>query len=197
MNIALFGGTFDPLHVGHLLVAESAREKASLGRVVFLPTFQPPHKEKVAASANDRLAMTRLAVANNPAFTVSDWEVKQRRKVYTYEALAHFRRLWPKDRLHFIVGSDSLRDIRKWREGERLLSQATFLIVDRAEAPWDSIPPALRKRVRLIRCPYFPFASHLLRRRIARGESTRYEIPEAVRRYISRRRLYRSSRRVS
>jgi nicotinate-nucleotide adenylyltransferase len=197
MNIALFGGTFDPIHMGHLLVAESAREKASLARVVFLPTFQPPHKEKVVASAEDRLAMVRLAVAHHPAFSVSDWELRQRRKVYTHEALEHFRKLWPRDRLHFILGSDSLRDLRTWRHGGRLLSEARFLIVERQEAPWTSIPRGLRRKVRLIPCPFFPFASHVLRRRIARGQSVRYEIPEAVVRYIARRRLYRSSRRSS
>jgi len=169
MRIALFGGTFNPVHYGHLLIAEAARQSQKLDRVVFTPAGIPPHKKRPHTSAPHRLAMLRLAIRGNPAFTASDWEIRQKRVVYTYETLEYFHGRWPQASLYFILGSDSLRLVPKWREPRRLRSLCRFI-------PHKRLPP---------------FASHDIRRRVLKGMSIRYRVPEAVERYIRSRRLYR------
>ena len=169
MKIGLIGGTFNPVHYGHLLIAQAARESHRLDQVIFIPAGLPPHKKSPRTSAEDRLAMLRLAVRGNPFFKVSDWEIRQKRVVYTYETLEHFRQVRPKDALHFIIGSDSLEDLPRWKKPERLRALCRFITLERI----------------------LPFASHDLRRRVRAGESIRYHVPESVERYIQKRRLYR------
>jgi nicotinate-nucleotide adenylyltransferase len=191
VNLALFGGTFNPLHFGHLLMAEAAREAFHLDHVIFLPTAQPPHKAVPRTSGVHRLAMLRLGLRGNPAFRVSDWEIRQNRVVYTYETLAHFRRQDPRASWFFLVGSDSLRDLPKWRQGEALLKQTTFLVFERPDVRWGSIPVRLRRRIK--RVPGIPvaYASRDIRNRARQGASIRYYVPDAVASYIAARRLYR------
>ena len=169
VRLALFGGTFDPIHNGHLLLAECARERFRLDRVIFLPVFEPPHKHRPVASSKDRLAMVRRAIRGNSAFAVSDWEIRQKRVVYTVETVEHFRGQRPPSAWYFIVGSDSLRDLPQWRESRRLQRLCRVIGLDRFE----------------------PFASHEIRDRVRRGLSIRYHVPEAVGRYIQSHRLYR------
>ena len=192
MKTALFGGTFDPVHLGHLLMAEAARERFGLDRVVFVTAGLPPHKKKPSTPPEHRLRMVRLAVRSNPFFSVSDWEIRQRRVVYTYETLAHFRASYPRDRLFFLVGSDSLRDLPMWRRGPSLLKECRFLVVERPETPWTSLPASLRRQARLVPSFPVPFSSHQIRRRVFLRRSIRYQVPEAVDRYIAARRLYRA-----
>ena len=168
-RIALFGGTFNPVHTGHLLVAEAAKETCHLDRVVFMPAGLPPHKKAPRTSSRDRLAMLRLAVRGNPALEVSDWDARQNRVVYTYETVEHFRKKWPRARLFFILGSDSMKNLPKWRESRRLRRLCRFF-------PFKRLAP---------------FASHDIRRRVQRGSSVRYLVPDAEERYIRRKRLYR------
>ena len=169
MRIALFGGTFNPVHIGHLLIAEAARESYGMDRVIFVPAGLPPHKKAPRTSSRHRLAMLRLAVRGNPAFRISDWEVRQKRVVYTYETLEHFHRKWPHARLYFILGSDSMKKLPKWRESRRLKSLCRFVPYKRLD----------------------PFASHDIRRRARMKTSIRYLVPDTVERYIRRCRLYR------
>ena len=193
LRVALFGGTFDPIHWGHLLIAESARDAFHLDHVVFLPAGIPPHKPLPAASASHRVALVRRAIASNPSFRVSLWEIDQQRLVYTAETLEHFHSLWPRHPLFFIMGSDSLRQIDSWYTGRAVLKQATFLIVSRLDSPWSKIPKSLRQKVRQVPCPPVALASHDIRQRLRRGQSIRYQVPELVERYIRKHRLYRRS----
>ena len=192
MKVALFGGTFDPVHTGHLLIAESARGQLGLDRVIFLPTAIPPHKRKPKADARHRLAMLRLAIRGNPAFEVSDWELSQKRIVYTYESLDHFAPRFGGGKCGFIVGSDSLSMVPHWRRGPELLKRVRFLAVERPGTPWNRLPARLRRRARLIASPTVPFSSADIRRRMRRRQSVRYQVPEAVERYMRRHRLYRA-----
>ena len=169
MRIALLGGTFNPVHSGHLLIAEAARESFQLDRVVFVPAGLPPHKKAPKTSARRRLAMLRLAVRGNRAFTVSDWETRQHRVVYTCETLEHFRKLWPRAALYFILGSDSLKTLPRWRESRRLRRMCRFVALPRIDV----------------------FASADIRRRVSLRRSIRYRVPAPVERYILARRLYR------
>jgi len=169
MRIALFGGTFNPVHNGHLLIAEAARASHKLDRIVFVPAGLPPHKKAPSTSARHRLAMLRLAIRGNPHFRITDWEIRQKRVVYTYETLDRFRRVWPDAKLFFLVGSDSMKKLPQWRQSRRLQTMCRFL-------PFP----------RLI-----PFASHDIRRRVRAGLSVRYLVPDAVERYIRTQKLYR------
>jgi nicotinate-nucleotide adenylyltransferase len=169
MRIALFGGTFNPVHGGHLLIAEAARESYHLDRIVFVPAGLPPHKKIPQTSARDRLAMVRLAIRGNPFLTSSDWEIKQKRVVYTYETLDHFKKVWPRAQLFFLVGSDSMKKLPQWRQAKRLKTLCRFISFERLT----------------------PFASSEIRQRVRKGASIRYSVPSAVENYIRRHRLYR------
>jgi nicotinate-nucleotide adenylyltransferase len=194
MRVGLFGGTFDPVHVGHLWIAEAALEQAHLDRVIFLPTGQPSYKEKPQAPARDRLAMVRLAVRGVPRLEVSDWDIRQGRPVYTFQLLEAFKKYFPRSTLYSMIGSDSLQNIPRWRMGTALLRQCRFLVVERPQAPWSKIPRSLRQRVTRIDMPLCGINSHGLRRDLARGQSARFQIPDSVRRYIKTHRLYRMTR---
>jgi len=191
MRLAIFGGTFDPIHTGHLLMAEAARVQCRLDRVLFLPTGRPPLKAQPLAAPAHRLAMVRKAIARNPHFAVSAWEIRQRRRVYTYETLAYFKTRYPRADLFFILGSDALRDVPRWRQGAALLGQGHFLAVERPAALWPSLAPALRRRVTRVQSPLCAIASHTVRAQVARGASVRYQVPDAVAAYIQSRRLYK------
>jgi nicotinate-nucleotide adenylyltransferase len=169
MRVALFGGTFNPVHYGHLLIAESARQAHRLDQILFIPAGLPPHKAAPRTSAEDRLAMLRAAVRGNAAFHVSDWEIRQKRIVYTYETVDYFHQRWPKALLYFLVGSDSYKNLPYWRESKRLRSLCRFISYERIS----------------------PFASHDIRRRVRRHDSIRYRVPNSVAQLIQRRRLYR------
>ena len=168
MRIALLGGTFNPVHDGHLIIAEAARESFRLDRVVFVPAGRPPHKKAPKTSARHRLAMLRLAVRGNRAFTVSDWEIRQKRVVYTFETLEHYRKVWTKAALYFILGADSLKELPRWRESRRLRRMCRFVAFPRIDA----------------------FSSSDIRRRVLRRQSIRYRVPANVERYIREQRLY-------
>ncbi len=167
-RIALFGGTFDPIHNGHLLMAEAARESHHLERILFVPAGFPPHKRAPRASARERLRMVRLALRGNPSFGVSDWEIRQNRVVYTYETLEHFRRRYPEASLYFVLGSDALKKLPHWREFRRVKSLCRLAVARRLA----------------------PFASTDIRGRIRQGRSIRYLVPQMVERYIKRHQLY-------
>jgi len=169
VRIGLLGGTFNPVHYGHLVIAEAARETFRLDRVVFVPAGLPPHKRAPKTSARHRLAMLRLAVRGNHAFIVSDWEIRQGRVVYTYETLEHFQKTQPRAALYFIIGSDSLKSLPRWREPRRLRRMCRWVAFPRIDA----------------------FASSDIRRRVSRRRSIRYRVPATVERYIQEERLYR------
>ena len=190
-RIALFGGTFDPVHSGHLLLAEAARLAYRLDRILFIPTGVPPHKLPAVASPRHRLKMLRLATQSSPFFSVSDWEVRQNRVVYSYETLTHIQKSFPHATLFFIVGSDMLKTVPHWKNGTQLLKTCTFLCAERPDIPWKKLPAALRQKARSFEWPSVPFASHDIRAQVRRRRSIRYQVPEAVERYIQKNRLYR------
>jgi nicotinate-nucleotide adenylyltransferase len=190
LKLGLFGGTFNPIHHGHLLMAEYAREAFKLEKVIFVPTGQPPHRQAPRTSAQHRSAMVRLAIQGNSFFTMSDWEMRQKRVVYSYETLAYFTSQSARDRYYFILGSDSLAQLPTWRESVLLLKRYDFLVVERPEAPWGKISPRLRRQVHQVPSDPVPFAGQDIRQRVRQGRSIRYQVPEAVRRYILAHHLY-------
>jgi nicotinate-nucleotide adenylyltransferase len=191
-RIGLFGGTFDPPHLGHLALAEHARDRLRLDQVRFIPAGRPPHKrgERITSAAG-RVAMTRLAVRGNPAFTVSTIETRRGGPSFTIETLRAVAAEAPGARLFLLMGADSLDDFANWREPEAILRLATLVVADRPGAGGRRVGvPGGRRVVRLDNA-VLAVSSSLLRARVRAGRSVRYLVPDAVAAYIARHRLYR------
>jgi nicotinate-nucleotide adenylyltransferase len=198
MRLGLFGGTFDPIHMGHLILAEACREACALDRVWFVVAGAPPHKPGDRTSVDDRLEMVRIAIAGHPAFEVSDLETRRPGPHYSVETLEEVRRLRPDDELFFLIGADSLADLPQWRQPERIVSLATVVVVDRPGVPldlpsrWPDLGPSALP-FRMVKIPQIGIASNDLRRRVAEDRSIRYQVPRGVEAYIDAHGLYRDS----
>ena len=196
MRLGLFGGTFDPIHLAHLVLAEQCREACGLDRVWFVVAGSPPHKPGERTAVGHRLEMARIAVAGHPAFEVSEVEARRPGPHYSVETLEQVRRDRPGDDLFFLIGADSLADLPFWRHPEEIARLATVVVVNRpgidpTEAPtWPDFGPEARPMVS-VTVPPIGIASHDLRRRLAEGRSIRYLVPRAVEAYIEAQGLYR------
>jgi nicotinate-nucleotide adenylyltransferase len=204
MRIGVFGGTFDPVHTGHLISAEQAREQARLDAVWFVPAPHPPHKDTAGLTRFDyRVEMLRLAIAGNPAFRVDEVERDRPGPSYTADTLAELSGRHPGHEFFLLLGSDALHDLPTWHEPARVLERAGLLVTTR---PGHAIPDAAELRVRLGLAPGVPLrlqavvvpaidiSSHDLRARAAAGHSLRYFLPRAVECYILDKGLYRPGR---
>ncbi|HSL97278.1 MAG TPA: nicotinate-nucleotide adenylyltransferase [Candidatus Deferrimicrobiaceae bacterium] len=198
----ILGGTFDPIHLGHLASAEEAREALGLERVLFVPNAIPPFKlDGTAASAADRLAMTRLAITGNPAFEVSTIELERGGVSYTadtVEALAAAERAAGRQPdLTLILSAETLRDLPGWHEPARLLAACRIAVVPREGYPapdpdWLRTQlPGVEQRVAWLDGPRLEISSTAIRERIAAGRSIRYLVPPVVERYVADHQLYR------
>lgn len=191
-RIGVFGGAFDPPHMGHLQLAESAREQLRLDEVRFIPAGRPPHKPSDRMTPpKARLAMTRLATRGNPAFRVSAQELERGGTSFTVDTLRAIAAAEPGARLFLLVGADSLDDLPGWREPEAIRRLATVAVAGRSGA---RARPRRGGSSVWIDFPWTDLSSTLVRRRARAGRSLRYLVPDAVARYIARHRLYRSGR---
>ncbi len=199
MRLGILGGTFDPVHYGHLLLAEAAREQCRLDQVWFMPAAIPPHKQGHALSpVEQRIEMLELAVAGNPAMIVSRFEADRGGVTYTVETLAAIAAEDPHRELFFLMGADSLADLPTWREPARICELAVPVVVGRAGqgidfSPLAELVPAERLelfRRHQVEMPLVELSSHDIRRRVAGGQSIRYRTPRAVEKYIESRGLY-------
>jgi nicotinate-nucleotide adenylyltransferase len=194
-RLGLFGGTFDPPHLGHLVLAECARDQLGLERVVFMPSAQPPHKAgRRVTPVRERVAMTRLAVRGRSGFEVSTLETRRRGPSYTVDTLRALRRREPSAEWVLVLGQDSLRELHTWREPDQIRALATLAVARRVRGPGERAGRSARARVRWIAMPRIDVSSRDLRRRVQAGESVRFLVPDAVERYLRRRRLYRGRR---
>lgn len=199
MRVGLYGGTFDPVHYGHLLLAEQCREQLGLNAVWFLPAAVPPHKQGAEISdAQHRVAMLEVAIAGQPSFRVETHELERGGTSYTVDTLAHFRRVDPTLDLVLLIGADSLVDLPTWREPQRILSLATVAAVNRGRAPIDLAPlqsriPESAGRVTVVPMPGIDLSATDIRRRVQAGRSIRYMTPRGVEAYIREHGLYRGT----
>ncbi len=208
MRLGIFGGTFDPVHYGHLLLAESCREQLALDSVWFMPAALPPHKQKVAlAPASARIDMLKLAIGGQQYFEVCPYEVERGGVSYTVDTLEHFLTEDSARELFFLMGADSLRDLHTWRSPERICQLAIPVFVTRTllTGPADQsvdfsllesfVEPARLEVIRQHRVdmPRIDLSSTDIRRRVAEGRSIRYRTPRGVERYIETAGLYRES----
>ena len=199
LKLGVLGGTFDPIHLGHLLIAEEARERLGLDQVLFIPTGQPYLRPgSPVASASHRLAMTRLGVADNPAFDVSAVEVDRPGPTYTLDTLEALTLERGEGlQLFFVLGVDSARTMPRWHEPAQVLALCTPVVVVRPGAgEWDpqeldALSPGVSRRAVHLQGPQLGISGTALRRRIACGASVRYWVPRPVEEYIAQHKLYR------
>jgi nicotinate-nucleotide adenylyltransferase len=199
MRLGIFGGTFDPVHYGHLLLAEQCREQCRLNEVWFLPAGIPPHKvAQTVASGTARAEMLELAIAGHPAFRVDRRELRKEVPCFTVETLAELQDEDPARELFFLMGADSLRDFPGWREPQRILQLAKLAVVNRGDQPApdleplvDLFGPVVRERVEIVTIPGFEVSSTDIRQRILDGRSIRYMTPRAVECYLETHSVYR------
>lgn len=204
-RLGIFGGSFDPVHIGHLIAAEMSLDHARLDRVVFVPACIPPHKQDQArAAGDDRLAMLRLATAGNDRFEVSTDELERGGVSYTVDTLSRFHATTPGTQLVLILGPDAIADLPHWREPERIVAMAEILAVERdgiddlsalrsAEGPLERLLGRSRLDMILdsrVLMPAIGIRATDLRRDIAAGVSIRYRTPRAVEAFIRSRGLY-------
>ena len=194
LRIGLFGGSFNPPHVGHLAVAEACAEAAGLDRVLWVPAATPPHKrgDPALAPAADRLALVRAAVAGNPRFEVSTVEVKRGEVSFTVDTLRQLAAEHPSADLALLIGGDSLAAFDTWREPEAILALARLVVYARPGADLGAVPGWVMRRVTIVEGPLLEVSSTALRARVAAGRTVRYLVPDAVRAEVERRRLYRA-----
>lgn len=186
MRVGILGGTFNPIHLGHLILAETAREQCALEQVWFIPTATPPHKSAHGLlDSAIRLALVRAAIRGHRAFRACDLEIRRGGVSYTLQTIRHLRQCYPKTAWYLIMGSDMLGV--RWYGLEELGRLCTFVVADR---------PVSRRRWRVPRMqpllmPRVEISSSMIRARVRRGQSIRYLVPDPVARYIARHRLYR------
>ena len=215
-KLGILGGTFNPVHYGHLAAAEEIRDRLKLDRVLFIPSFIPPHKhEEDVPPAVHRMEMVRLAVANNPAFEASDIEIRRGGRSYTVDTIESLQNVYPDAELYFITGLDSFLEIQTWHNWERLLSECRFVVLSRPGYGFSSLG-----RLDFMKCaredfpgfdrgvltqsvvrsgsfiiyiemiPTFDISSTDIRMRMKEGRSIKYLLPEAVETYIIKNKLY-------
>lgn len=188
MKIGILGGTFNPIHIGHLILAEEAREKLGLDKIVFVPAFLPPHKDNSdIAPAKERLIMVELAIKGNKNFLVSNIEIKRDGRSYTIDTLKEFKKKYPKDELYFIIGSDLLKYLDEWKDLDEIIKLVKFIVVTRPGYPLENIPSYIKTmEIRAVDVSAFE-----IRKCIRENKSFRYLVPGVVYNYILKNKLYR------
>jgi nicotinate-nucleotide adenylyltransferase len=193
LKLGIFGGTFNPIHLGHLLIAQDACEAFGLSRLLFIPSATPPHKAAPdLADARHRLAMVKLAVRDNPRFACSGMEIERGGVSYTIQTVRTLLQDHPKAKLYLLIGSDSLREFHQWKESRQLTRLCRIIAVHRpGENRFDFNRARLPGfRPFTLRGHPFDVASSDIRERLRSGKSVRYLVPEAVAKYIAKHRLY-------
>jgi len=216
MKVGILGGTFNPIHIAHLRIAEEVLERLALDRIIFIPAATPPHKQLDGEiSFADRKAMVELAIAENQSFSVSDIEEQRGGRSYSVDTLRELHRLFPEDDLYFIIGSDSFLEISSWYSSAELFTLANIVVVERPEAVVGDLTAPLPLAIRDEFCYYsdelrlahrsgfsvfylpgtpLPISSSDVRRAVREGRSIRYLVPEKVAGYISDKRIYLNDR---
>lgn len=190
MKLGILGGTFDPPHTGHLVLAERAREQLGLGKVLWVPAGEPWRKpDRRVTPGEQRAEMVALAIEGNEAFELSLLEIERAGPSFSVDTLEALHERSPGDELVFIIGRDALLDMPNWRRPERLVELATLAIAPREGQ--DAIDAPLRARVEAIDMPRIDISATELRRRATEGRSLRYLVPDGVRQYILQHGLYR------
>ena len=194
----IFGGSFNPIHYGHLMICEYIKEEMGLDKVIFIPTGNPPHKE-LELSAKDRYDMVRLAISPNPDFEISDIETTRVKKSYTVDTIRELKKIYKEEKLYFLIGLDSLFQLKTWMKIGDLSQEIEFVValrpgyLDREEInkEIDFLRENFGTKINLINTPLYEISSTDLRDRIREGKSLRYLIPKKVLDYIEESGFYK------
>ncbi len=197
-RIGLFGGTFDPVHSGHIALARRVANDFSLDRLIFIPAGNPPHKRKEKITdAKHRFEMVRLATESEPKFSVSDYEMESKTPNYSYLTISHFKKEFPNDEIFFLIGGDSFRNLPDWKNYRTLLALCTFIVVPRPGVEkqdylekfhGDEVPP----RVLFLKNFSYDLSSTEVRNALSGGENAEGLLPDAVLTYIRQNQLYQT-----
>ena len=194
----IFGGSFNPIHYGHLMICEYIKEEMGLDKVIFIPTGNPPHKE-IGVSAKDRYEMVRLAISPNPDFEISDIETTRVNLSYTVDTIRELKKIYKEEKLYFLIGLDSLFQLKTWKKIGDLSQEIEFVValrpgyIDKEEInrEIDFLRENFGTRINLIKTPLYEISSTDLRDRIHEGKSLRYLIPKKVLDYIEESGFYK------
>lgn len=191
MKIGIYGGTFDPIHIGHLILAESVREDLELDEVWFVPAFLNPHKAgRASTPPKFRLEMLRFAIAGHPNFKLSEIEIRRKGPSFTCETLQSIHHERPADELFLMIGADSLTDFPNWREPDRILELSTVVAVNRGREAAVIPQEVSRERIQIVNMPAIEVSATEIRNRIREAKSIRYFTPRAVELFIQANSLY-------
>jgi nicotinate-nucleotide adenylyltransferase len=199
-RIGLMGGTFDPVHYGHLVAAEEARYRFDMKKVIFVPASKPPHKSRKDISPPEqRLEMTKIAVSSNPYFSTSDIEIKRAGLSYTFDTVMTMKQTNPDWEMYFITGADAILDILTWKNVEELLRECIFVAATRPgfhlellEGKLDRLSKEALARIKTIDVPALAISSTNIRQRVREGRPIKYLLPEEVEKFIYHNNLYLS-----
>lgn len=190
-RVGIWGGAFDPIHIGHLLLAQEALVTCRLDRIVWVPYGDPSHKAGPVASAGDRVRMIELAIQGVSAFTVSQSELERPGKSYTARTLERVReQVSLQDRLFLLIGADNAVDFDSWLEPDRVLELADVIVFNRPGISLDKVPKKYRDQMKFLNTPLFEVSSTAIRNRLSAGASIQYLVPDTVRQFIESNRLY-------
>lgn len=200
MKIGIMGGTFDPIHIGHLLLGEFAYENFHLDEIWFLPNGNPPHKttDESGVSLDDRIEMVKLATDDVPYFRMNLYEASSKKHSYTYSTMRALREMYPEHEFFFILGADSLFSIEQWKNFREIFPSCTILAAMRDDKDTESMQAQIRylnekygADIRLLQAPLVEISSTTIRRRAEKGLSIRYMVPDVVAEYIQSNALYK------
>lgn len=198
LNVGIFGGTFDPIHYGHLILSEYVCDALDLHKVIFMPTGDPPHKiDQIVTKKEHRLNMTKLAIEGNSRFDISLIELERSGKSYTVDTLKVLEKEQEGVTYHFIIGADSLFNILTWRNSRELLNTCNFIVVNRAEYSKDELldqknflEREYTANIKLVEIPNIEISSSEIRDRVKENKSIKYLTPKKVEAYIHSKNLY-------
>lgn len=194
----IFGGSFNPIHYGHLMICEYIKEEMGLDKVIFIPTGNPPHKE-IGVSAEDRYEMVRLAISPNPDFEISDIETTRVNLSYTVDTIRELKKIYKEEKLYFLIGLDSLFQLKTWKKIGDLSQEIEFVVAlrpgyinkEEINREIDFLRENFGTKINLIKTPLYEISSTDLRERIHEGKSLRYLIPKKVLDYIEESGFYK------
>ena len=191
MRICLFGGTFDPPHIGHLLVAQTVCEAEDFDKIIFIPAFQPPHKRDITP-VDERISMLELAVEGNPNFEISDVELKRKGISYTIDTVKAIKTEMSlkNNEIFYLIGSDSLLEFQQWKEPEGILNECQVIVAIRPGFRPSDIPSWILQRIQFANIPRFEISSTNIRHRWVENKTIRYMVTLPVWEYIEKNNLY-------
>ena len=193
MNICLFGGTFDPPHIGHLIIAESILSDLDIDKIIFIPSSIPPHKPLHSySSASSRVEMLQISIKGTPAFQISDIELNRPGASYSIDTIKQIKSQMSlsKEELYFVIGGDSLIEFQMWKNPHEILSLAQVIIAPRPSFTKDMVKPEFLEQVQFLDTPQIDISSSMIRERVREKKSIRYYVIPEVLEYIQEKRLY-------